>query len=470
MIRHATLLTLLFTAGCAVGPDYARPETKTPVGLAPIGSSIFTADAPLDRWWEVFADPELDRLVTRAREHNPGLMASWARVEAARAVSRQAFAPLLPTIQQDQQYQYQRQSKRAFGIKNVPDGRVFEGTDSFQSVASLSYELDLWGRIRRSVEAADAELRATDEDRKTVEIALTADVVQTYFDLGAAEERLAIARASVATRTKTVELLRTRRARGVATQLDLAQAEADLATAQTELPDAERERGLAAHRLAILLGELPELSFTGKAPASFAFPPEVPIGIPSQLLERRPDVRKAESNLVAANARIGVAKADYFPRVTIVGRVGYSALDAGKMMTPASQLWSVGPQVTIPIFEGGRVQAAVLEAEARTSEAGFLYREAVLRAFGEVADAIFSIEARRDAREREVNAVRSHEEAATLAASQFRAGLVDSFTVLDAERRLLESRKSLLRAQRALLGELVQLQKALGGGWSERAS
>lgn len=473
VLSTLTTLTLVGAAGCAVGPDYARPEVAKPSSLA--GSSAiasdaaairFTTEAPTERWWEVFKDPTLDRLVASARENNPGLLASLARVEAARAITRQAFSPLLPSIENNGKYAYARQSKRAFGLKNVPSTRTFEGTDTFQQTTDMSYEVDLWGRIRRSVEAADAQLVSTDEDRKNVEITLVADVVQTYFDLGAAEARLTIARDTVAAREKTLAIVKGRRKLGLATQLDEARAEGELAAAGVDIPDAERERAVAEHRLAILLGKTPDVSFAGKAPASFELPPEVPVGLPSTLLERRPDVKRAEANLVAANARIGVAKAEYFPKVTIVGRVGYSALDAGKMLNPAAQLWSVGPQVSVPIFEGGRIQASVFEAEARSGEAESLYREAVLKAFGEVADSIFAIGARRNMREREETAVAAQERAAALAEAQFKAGLVDYLTVLDAQRSLFASQSGLLRSQRELLGELVRLQKALGGGWT----
>jgi NodT family efflux transporter outer membrane factor (OMF) lipoprotein len=460
-------------AGCAVGPDYALPELARPASLAPASPDSnepaairFTTEAPLESWWRVFRDPVLDGLVERARKNNPGLLAAIARVQAARAVSRQATAPLFPSIEASSSYAFERASREGSGIPAPRDASLFRGTDFFQGTADMAYELDLWGRIRRSVESARAELAASDEDRKNAEITLVADVAQTYFDLGAAEARLVIALDAVEERRETLSLLRSRGQLGVATDLDVSRAEGELESASAEVPDARRERATAEHRLAILLGEAPDVWFSGREPAAFELPPEVPVGLPSTLLERRPDVRRAEAKLVAANARVGVAKAEYFPKVTIAGNVGASALDAGKLARAGARLWSVGPQISVPIFEGGRIQAGVLEAEALTSEAEQLYRETVLQAFAEVADAVFSLDARREARDREAATVVAQERARSLADSQFRGGLVDYLVVLDAQRQLLQSRNALVRARRDLLGELVRLEKALGGGWT----
>lgn len=472
--KMLALAAASLAAACTVGPDHVRPNTPRPLDLTSpaaveSGAAIRLTAAPVvDRWWETFRDPELDRLIARARAGNPGLLAALARVQAARAVGRQARAPLLPTLSATHAYSYAQQSEAGSGLGDLaPSSPLFDGTDVFQGGTDMSYEVDLWGRLRRTAEAADAELQATDEDRKSVELSLTADVAQAYFDLGEAEARAALVHDAVATRERTLGLVRARRRVGVATDLDVSRAEGELAAARASQPDARRERALARHRLALLLGRTPDLDFDGKAPAAFAVPGEVPLGLPAALLERRPDVRRAEQQLIAANARIGAKKAELYPRLTLVGHLGYSALDAKDVGHPAAQAFSAGPQLTIPIFEAGRLQAAVVEAEAKTLEALMRHRETVLRAFREVADAAASVDLRRSARDREAEAVAADQRTLALATAQLERGLIDTLELLDAERQLLRSRTALLRAQRELLGELVRLHEALGGGWTE---
>lgn len=474
--RTFALAAASLAAACTVGPDHVRPNVPRPLDLttpATVGSDLggepirLTAAPVIDEWWRTFQDPELDRLVARARAGNPGLLAALARVQAARAVGRQARAPLLPTLTATHSYSYAQRSEAGSGLGDLaPSSPLFDGTDVFEGGADMSYELDLWGRLRRSAEAADAELAATDEDRKAVELSLTADVAQAYFDLGEAEARDALVRDAVATRARTLALVRSRRRAGVATDLDVSRAEGELAAASAGLPDARRDRARARHRLALLVGRTPDVDFAGRAPAAFEVPGEVPLGLPAALLERRPDVRRAEQRLIAANARIGARKAELFPRVTLVGHLGYSALDAKDLGDPAAQAFSAGPQVSIPIFEAGRIEAGVVEAEAKTLEALHLHRETVLRAFAEVADAAAAVDLRRSARDREAEAVAADQRTLALATAQLERGLIDTLSLLDAERQLLRSRTSHLRAQRELLGELVRLHEALGGGWT----
>jgi NodT family efflux transporter outer membrane factor (OMF) lipoprotein len=460
-------------AGCALGPDYERPAVATPAAMpdaASVTSSAatvrLTSEPPLDRWWEVFGDARLSELVASARGRNEGLQAAIARVAIARAVLQGSTAPLFPSLSAGGQYANQKQSLSAFDIPGIPYVRPFTETELLQGSADMAYELDLWGRIRRGREAAFALALASEEDRKNVEITLTADVVSTYFDLGEADASLAIARDGVSIRERTLALVHSRMRTGLAQELDERRAEGELEAARAQVPEAERQRAVAQHRLAILLGHPPDVSFEGRPPASFALPPEVPVGLPSTLLERRPDVRAAESRLRARNAGIGQAKAGYFPTVTIIGHFGYAALDGGDLAQPKAQLWQIGPSISIPIFEGGKTYAAVLEAEARTSEAVADYRDVILRAFAEVADAVVGISASMQVRDHEAAAVRAQEQAVALAESQFRKGLVSYIVVLDSQRTLLLSRTNLLRAQRELLRELVRLEKALGGGWT----
>lgn len=478
--RASCALASCLLASCALGPDYERPAVTAPAGMPGVAASStaaatststatsatrFTAERPADRWWEVFGDPVLEGLVADARAHNNSYRAAVLQVQVARAQRAAAYAPIFPSLSANGQYANEKQSINALNLP-VPIRRPFVQSDSFQGTLDASYELDLWGRIRRGIESADDLVAASDEDRKTAEITLVGDVVTTYFDLGQAAASLAIAREAVLVRERSIGLIRQRIKAGLASELDLRLAESDLEATRANVPEAERQRATAEHRLALLTGRAPDVAFQGRPPAAFEIPPEVPVGIPSTLLERRPDIRAAEARLAGYNATIGQSKAGYFPTVTLVGRFGYSALDAGDLAQPRSELWSVGPQLSIPIFQGGRTQAAVFLAESQTSQAAATYADVVLRAFAEVADAIVAIAAHAQVRDRQAASVAAQEKAVALAEAQYARGAVNYLNVLDAQRTLLQRRTSLLQAQRDHLGDLVRLEKALGGGWT----
>jgi NodT family efflux transporter outer membrane factor (OMF) lipoprotein len=475
-------------AGCAVGPDYARPALPTPREIpeaAHVSSAAivaFTTAAPWDKWWRVFKDRRLDALVDEALGQNQDLGAAIARVHAARALELEARAPLFPTIAVNGQYFYQKQSRNAILVPSTSAGSssaatlgatttgfVFTGEpfQTWSGFADMSYELDLWGRMRRGLESASGEERASEADKKNVEITVVADTVLTYFDLGEAEAEVAIAEDAVEIRKKTLTLVRGRVDSGLGSELELRRAEGELAVAQAQLPEAERLREVAEHRLAILTGRSPDVSFGGRPPASFDFPPEVPVGVPSTLIERRPDVVAAEARLTAANARIGQAFAGFFPSVTIAGRYGNASLQNWTISQSRATLFSAGPSVRLPILEGGVTYYTWREQQAHTDEAVATYRQIVLRAFAEVADAISGITAHSQVRERQTDAVRAEERAVELATIEYEQGLTSYLNVLDSQRTLLQARQDLVRAQRQLLSDLVALEKALGGGWSE---
>jgi NodT family efflux transporter outer membrane factor (OMF) lipoprotein len=470
--------------GCKLGPNYRRPEVPAPAKLSaePVSQAAeearvrITSDPPWEKWWEVFGDPEINRLVGEALAGNQDLRAALARVEVARGLARQVLAPLFPAVGASGDYAYQKISRNSIrfaggstsGVAGV-GGAAFTGEpfDFYSGTADMSYELDVWGRLRRGLEAARGEEAVVEEDRRSAEITVIAETVDGYFDLGRADAELQIARETVLLRERTLDLVQTRVNAGLAPDLELRRAEGALASARALVPEGERSRAVAEHRLAVLLGRPPGVSFSGKPPAAFAIPPEVPVGIPSDLLERRPDVRAAERRLAAASARIGEALADFFPRFTIAGRFGYASLDLGTVANGSSQLWSLGPSVRVPIFEGGVRRARLFETEARRDENLALYAQTVLQAFREVADAISGIAAHVRIRERQREAVAASEQAVVLANALYAQGLTNFLDVLDSQRALLVSRLALLYAERQLLSSLVQLQKALGGGWSD---
>lgn len=485
----ASLAVAAVAMGCAVGPDYNRPELHVPSVMpetAAVASAAvrFTTEKPVDRWWTVWKDPELERLVQQALEGNNDLRAAVARVHAARNAELVARAPLIPTLGLNGQYLYQKQARNALlfptnalsGLGTTPGGSAtgfsFSG-EPFQlwsGYADMTYELDLWGRIRRGLEAASAEEIASEQDKKNVEISIIADTVMTYFDLGQAEADLTIAREAVDLREKTLALVRGRVDAGLAAELELRRAEGDLAVVQAQVPEAERRREVAEHRLAILTGHNPDLHFAGRPPVSFEMPPEVPIGIPSTLVERRPDIVEAEARLAAANARIGQAFAGFFPTVTISGRYGQASLNNWTVTESRANVWSIGPGIRLPILEGGQTYYSWMEQKANTDAATAAYRQAVLKAFGEIADAISGLAAHAQVRDRQGEAVRAEERAVQLATIEYEQGLTSYLNVLDSQRTLLAARQDLVAAQRQLLTDLVALQKALGGGWTETAA
>ncbi|MBI3725470.1 efflux transporter outer membrane subunit [bacterium] len=464
----ASLITLM--SSCAVGPDYRRPVAAAPRTLASTGmvsseeaTIRFSADKPFDRWWESFHDPKLEALVADARKQNLSLRAALARVQVARSLNSESFAPLLPTIDADGAYNY-------FKIAKNPALPLRPGSQVTLGVLSAGYEVDLWGRLRREVEAFEAEETASIYDKRAVETTVVADVAETYFELGEAEALLAIAHDGVELRASSLEIVRGRVSAGLATDLDLRRAEGELATTRALVPEYARRRAVAQHKLAILIGQPPDVDFTGRVPAAFDLPPIVPLGLPATLLERRPDVRAAEEHLRAANARIGAAIADFFPKVTIVGRLGAASINAQNILTYGSQLWSIGPSIDIPIFAGGLTYARMLEAEARRDEATSKYLLTILSAFREVADAVAGISAHEQERDRHRETVRAQEQSVELATAQYERGVTNYLNVLDAQRSLLAARQALVESERVLLSDIVQLQRALGGGWTDEST
>jgi NodT family efflux transporter outer membrane factor (OMF) lipoprotein len=476
---RALLLVVALAPACAVGPDYKRPAFD-PGSRMPEVAAIATTtagriaitDAPTatDRYWEVFHDPLIDELVKEALTHNQDLRAALARVLAARSVVHEEFAPLIPYAKVLGAYSYVKlPGLLATGGATPPGASPLAG-QPFQSQSGVlytNYEVDLWGRLRRGLEAASSEEIASDEDRKGVEITVVGDVIQTYFDVCEAGADLTIAREAVSVSASSLEIVRERFAKGFATELDLRRAESLLASLRAQVPDAERRRATAEHKLAILLGHLPDRHFAARPPAEFDLPPSIPAGVPAALLDRRPDVRAAEARLSATNARIGATIAEYFPSVSIFGAFGQASLDITKISHEASNLFVAGPVLRFPIFQAGLTYARVEEARARNEENEAKYVETILLAFGEIADAVVGIDAHERQRDELDAQVKALTRAVDLSSVQYKTGFVTFLDVLDAQRALLEARQSLVHAQRQVLGDIVTLQKALGGGWHE---
>jgi outer membrane protein, multidrug efflux system len=462
--RLGTLLVIVgWLAGCAVGPDYKRPEILTPTDWrnGPEGRDSL-GDLG---WWQLFKDPALHELITTAVVANRDLQVAVARVLDSRAQLGVARAAQFPQVNASGSYQYTRPFS-----KNSPmaqGAEIFTG-DDWQAGMDLTFELDLWGRLRRGTEAARAELLASEETRRVVLMTLVADVARTHFDLLELDDELEIARRTLQTRQASLELQRRRFERGLSTQLDVDRAEAEVAVAAATVPDLERRIAQTENGLSVLLGRNPGPIARGTPLDGQRLSPEVPAGLPSSLLERRPDIRQAEQTLVAANARIGKAKAEYFPKISLTGMLGVESVSLSDLFTGGSRFWSIGPTMTVPLFTAGRTSNTVKGFEARQQQAATQYLQTIQQAFREVEDAlVFHRKVReiRTERERRVAATRR---ALSLATLRYERGLATQLDVLDAQRQLFSAELDLASTTRDQLTAVVQLYKALGGGWQSQ--
>jgi len=462
--RLGTLLVIVgWLAGCAVGPDYKRPEILAPTDWrnGPEGRDSL-GDLG---WWELFKDPALHELISAAVVANRDLQVAVARVLDSRAQLGVARAAQFPQVKASGSYEYTRPFS-----KNSPmlrGGETFTG-DDWQAGMDLTFELDLWGRLRRGTEAARAELLASEETRRVVLMTVVADVARTHFDLLELDHELEIARRTLQTRQASLELQRRRFEQGLSTQLDVDRAEAEVAVAAATVPDLERRIAQTENGLSVLLGRNPGPIARGTPLDGQRLPPEVPAGLPSALLERRPDIRQAEQTLVAANARIGVAKAEYFPKITLTGMLGVESVSLSDLFTGGSRVWSIGPTMTVPLFTAGRISNTVKGFEARQQQAATQYLQTIQQAFREVEDAlVFHRKVRevRTERERRVGATRR---ALSLVTLRYERGLATQLEVLDAQRQLFSAELELASTTRDQFAAVVQLYKALGGGWQSQ--
>lgn len=415
---------------------------------------------PLE-WWTLFDDPVLSALESRAVEANQDLKRAVARVTEARALARASKADRYPHLNAGATYTRGRQSENREG---VPPGIV---SDDFSTSFDMSYEVDLWGRVRREVEAANADLAATLTRQQVVLLTLTADVARNYQELRALEEEKAVIEATVSLRKDTVGLQETRFRAGLINKVDVSRARTEQAAVEAELQAVLRRRAQIDHALAVLCGSAPADLQTNphRGEAGSAILPEIPAGLPSDLLQRRPDVVEAEQNLVAANARIGVAKAEFFPRIKLTGAAGYASADLAALVDWPSRFGQFGPSITVPLFQGGRNRANLAAAEARYEQNVAAYRALVLNAFREVEDSLSDMTTLTAQAEAVNQALASARDTVHLALERYQRGLSNYLEVVDAQRVALQAERQRiqLRAQRAI--SAIQLAKALGGGW-----
>ena len=456
MVGSPILLSLLLAA-CTVGPDYRRPAVDLPEGYAVEQSPVPAAE----RWWTLFQDPVLDRLVDEALAGNADLLAAAERVEQARAIAGLARADQFPNAGIDAGASRNRASEQ--GAFPLPPEAI--ETSTYRAALRASWELDFWGRYRRATEAARAELAASEFGRLAVRASLVAEVSRGYFALRALDRRLETAESTREGRGRALELQKLRLDAGAVSEIEYRQIESDLRGAEALVPIIRQNREQQRSALAVLLGRTPREIFGADIARGDPATPaaiEVPAGLPSDLLLRRPDVRAAEERLRAANARIGVARAAYFPSITLTGAYGGESQTLGDLFSPAARTWSVAGGLLQPLLTAGRIQSGVDLADAQAREAALAYRKAIANAFREVRDAI---QAQGNAREtfaaqqrREQALARTFE----LARLRYDNGAIGLFEVLETERQLFAARLDAIDAERARRAAIVDLYLALG--------
>ena len=455
------LTVTVFFAGCAVGPDYARPTSTLPEQHKEATTATAQAVAPVNaEWWTLFNDATLNQLVQQTLAANQDLQAAIARLEASEAAAREAGAELYPAI-----------GLAANGSRNRISGETFSGPNTGsatynnrRAALSLSYEVDLWGRIRRSNEAARAEALASRFGRDSIQLALIGQLVNEYLILRSNEAQLEVTRQTLESRQESLKIVQARLDAGSASGLELAQAESQLNAAQGQWSQFKRLRALSENQIGLLSGQ-PGLKLASTSLDQLPLPPTPPTGLPSSLLEARPDVRQAEEKLIAANARIGVAKAAYFPTIGLTGLYGSESAALSNLFTGSAGIWTAAIGLTMPIFDAGRTGARVDQATAAQAENIANYRKTLQTAFREVSDAIVNLHEFANEEAAFAAQVDASKRAFNLAQKRYDSGYSGYSDLLDTQRTLNTAQLLYLASRKNRLGASVDLFKALGGGW-----
>jgi len=465
---NAVLIAAGWMAGCTVGPNYQRPSVQIPQNFRapdPLPAPQATSLADL-KWWEVFRDDKLQDLIRAALTANYDLRDAVARVDEARANLGVTRSNQLPQLGVSGDIQFNRLSRD--GQTPLPATFLPNQNRTFgEGVLNLlSFEVDIWGRLRRATEAARANLLSAEENRKAVVVTLVSDVATNYLHLRELDYELEISRATLATRQNSLSLTQERQTGGVATLLDLRQAEQLVDTAEQTIPQLQQQIEQTENQITLLLGQPPGGITRGNDFIREELPPDVPTGLPSALLERRPDILAAEQNLVAANANIGVARAEYFPRISLSGFLGGQSTQLSSLFSGPASAFSFVPQFSQPIFTAGRLKSGVRLAQAQRDEALVQYEKAIQTAFTDVSNALIAHQRVHESRLQQDALVRTLEDRTRLAYARYRGGVDTELNALDADRDLFNAQLSLAEIRLNELLSVVQLYKALGGGWS----
>jgi multidrug efflux system outer membrane protein len=460
-------LLLILLAGCAVGPDYKRPAVDKPHDYRRAASDTngLSGDSSLGDlgWWEVFKDPQLDAYLVEALTNSWDIKIAAARVLQAEASARIARSEFFPTINAGGDVVTSRTSEK--GPIPIPSGVNPQRGYANAFVSMPAYEVDLWGRIRRANEAAQANLLATMEAQRTVRQTLVSQVATAYFDLLELDLELQIAQNTYIIRTNSLELATSRQQGGVASIQDVYQGRILVYTAEAAIADTHRRIEQQENLLSILLGRNPGHIDRDKPLTLQTLRAEVPPGLPSSLLERRPDLRAAEQGLVAANANIGQAKAAFYPQLTLTGFYGYQSVALSDLFSAPARTWQFGPAVTMPLFTGGRLKGNLKLAEATFQESLANYQQIIQNAFREVSDGLIAYERTQEFLARQEENTQAHRDAAETANVRYEGGVTSYLEVLYNEQELFNSELSLAQARLNELLSVVQLYRALGGGW-----
>lgn len=468
----AALLCFL-AAGCSVGPDYRRPETAAPaVWQEAQQGGIDTQAAELAEWWKEFKDPVLDGLVERAVKNNLDLRIAEARVREERASLAATSAGLWPTLDVSGSYSRNRASQNAVGsptqgaVVAPIGGRQLE-QNFFKTGFDSRWEIDVFGGTRRQIEAGEAILQASIEERRGVLVTLLGDVARNYIDLRGLQRRLAVAQENLRAQQDTLGLTKVRFDAGLASDFEVAQSEGEVNTTAAQIPALQSALKQAAYRLDVLLGTQPgtswdELAKTAPIPA---LPPQAHVGLPADLLRRRPDIRSAERQLAAATAQVGAATADLYPRFSLLGNIGLQSVSASDWFSAQSRFWSIGPTISWPVFDAGRIRATIEIRNAQQEQALGQYEKSVLTAFEDVENALVNYGNEQTRYRSLLEAAAANRRALQMANDLYIQGLVPFLNVLDAQRTLYATESDLAQSEANMASNLVALYKALGGGW-----
>jgi NodT family efflux transporter outer membrane factor (OMF) lipoprotein len=469
-MSRRTLIPVLLAAlgaGCTVGPNYKRPSVQVPASFrapepVPPGQAASLADL---KWFDVFKDEKLQDLIRTALVQNYDLRDAVLRVEEARANLGITRSNQYPNFGAGGAVEINRLSRD--GATPLPAAFLPSQNRNFgeATLNLLSFEVDIWGRLRRATEAARANLLSADENRKAVITTLVSDVATAYFTLRELDYALDISRSTLQTREESLRLTKQRQTGGVATLLDLRQAEQLVDTAAQTIPGFEQQIEQTENQITLLLGESPGDIARGRGMTEQGLTPNVPAGLASALLERRPDIRAAEQDLIAANAQIGVAKAAYFPQLTLSGLLGGQSTQLSSLFSGPHSTWSLIPQVTQPIFTAGRLKSGVMLAQAERDRLIVQYEKTIQTAFTEVSDSLIAHQRVRESREKQEDLVGALRDRVRLAYVRYRGGVDTQLNALDADRDLFQAELDLAQIRLNELLTVVQLYKALGGGW-----
>jgi NodT family efflux transporter outer membrane factor (OMF) lipoprotein len=468
------LITLATLAGCNVGPDYHAPATAMPAAW---GEARGTAQpARLAAWWKAFHDPAMDRLIARTVEGNLDLRQAQERLTQARAQRKIVAAQQWPQVAVNGSYNRQRFSVNGLGGSAALGGAgggggaaafTTAGENLYQAGFDATWELDVFGKIRRSVESADASVAAANEDLRNTLVTLLAESALNYVQLRGFQRQLQVAQDNLKAQRETLDLTQVRFKAGAASDLDVSQAQAQVDTTLAQIPPLETSIRQTMHLLGVLSGRDPMAfaELADRASPIPAGPPDVPAGLPADLLRRRPDIRRSERQLAAANAQIGVAVADLFPQFSLTAGAGLQSVDIGNFIDHGSVFWNVGPAMTWTIFDGGAIRANIELKTSQQRQAAIVYRQTVLTALQEVEDALVAFAKEKVHRQALAAAAQSNQRSLDLSMQLYRNGRTDFLSVLDAERALYAAQTSLAQSDSTLSTDLVTIYKALGGGW-----